>query len=185
MSCRPLPPASGFCEATLPVVWTPKLSAAVADYCDVMGFDVVQQVTGVFALLRLGKLHLQLWQRGAQPGRWEQELDLDLPDRCGSNTFRPDHHRVVLDTPFEVYDALQAALRAHKHNLLTAPLPPMGLQAPERQRLSGPPKLQAWGTWEFTLRDANGNVLRFVQWVSSAATLPAAPSATVRLWRQT
>jgi catechol 2,3-dioxygenase-like lactoylglutathione lyase family enzyme len=153
-------------------IWTPKLDAAVADYCGVMGFDVVQQITGVFALLRLGDLRLQLWQRGARPGRWEQALD--VPE----NWRRPDHYRVVLDSPFEVYNALQSAVRAHTHSLLI----------PEHQRLSGPPRLQPWGTWEFTLTDADGNLLRFVQWVSSAAPTPADPSVLplpARMRRQT
>ena len=153
-------------------IWTPKLSAAVEDYCSVMGFDLVQQITGVFALLRLGDLHLQLWQRGAQPGRWEQALDVL------KKLSRPHHYRVVLDSPFEVYDALQSAVRMHANGPL----------APEHQRLSGPPQLQPWGTWEFTLTDADGNVLRFVQWVSSAVAVPSVPPVLpsfVRVRRQT
>ena len=40
-----------------------------------------------------------------------------------------------------------------------------------RGRLVGPPALEPWGAWEFTLHDVQGNRLTFVEW---AVPLPQA-----------
>lgn len=55
-----------------PVVRTGDLGAALADWRDHLGFEVLQEIPGVLAILQLGQAQLQLWQRAAWPqGRCE------------------------------------------------------------------------------------------------------------------
>ncbi len=79
--------------ASLPVVNTGCLAAALADYRDVMGFSVCQHIPGVLAVLRLGSLRLHLWQRAAptltlHPGK---------PVTC---------YRVPCESVFDLYKSL-------------------------------------------------------------------------------
>jgi hypothetical protein len=57
--------------------------------------------------------------------------------------FRAGIHRVVVSDAFSLHSALAQC---------------------GRPALSGPPVLQAWGAWEFTLHDADSNRLCLVQW---------------------
>jgi hypothetical protein len=158
-----------------PIVHTPQLARAVQDYHDMMGFEVVQHVTGVLAVLRLRDVVLHLWQRGvAQADESKQSDKANHSDQGG---FRPGHHRVAVGSAFEVHAAVLHALKKPCTTTL------LGTQQPEVQRLSGPPRLQPWGAWEFSMRDANGNILHLVQWVVNRALARAAlsPSAPGRL----
>ena len=158
-----------------PIVHTPQLARAVQDYRDVMGFEVVLHVTGVLAVLRLRDMVLHLWQRGvAQADESKQSKQSDKTNNLDRGGFRPGHHRVAVDSAFEVHAAV---LQALKKPCITTLL---GTQQPEVQRLSGPPQLQPWGAWEFSIRDANGNLLHLVQWVVNRSLIGTALPASAR-----
>ena len=85
--------------ATLPILHTPNLARAVQHYRQVMGFDVIQHITGVLAILRQGELHLYLWQTGQNAA-------------LGSlASFRPGHHRASVSCVFEAHSLAWRALR--------------------------------------------------------------------------
>lgn len=109
-----------------PIVGTIDLRAAVADWCDGLGFERVQQVPGVLALLRLGMAQVQLWQCADWPAGSAAVARGELPGGL-----------------FDLHARI--ARRA-------------------RERLDGPPRLHPWGAWEFSLRDAEGNRVTFVEW---------------------
>ena len=136
-------PASDVLLSDAPIVHTPHLARALPEYRDGMGFDVLQHVTGVLAVLRRGQVHLHLWQRGVSASDY--------------GTFKPGHHRIAVSSAFETHA-----------DLLGQSLP---------LSLSGTPQLQAWGAWEFSLKDSDGNVLHLVQWVVNPAVTPM-PAAT-------
>lgn len=63
-------------ELPVPVVRTPDLRSLLAHYRDVLGFELLQHVPAVVALLRHGPVRLQLWQRaGARPACCRIALD--------------------------------------------------------------------------------------------------------------
>lgn len=143
--------------AVAPIVHTPQLARAVQDYRDVMGFEVIQHITGVLALLRRGDVHLHLWQRGVGPSEY--------------GAFKPAHHRIAVAQAFETHADLVQTLKRHCKTTLA------GTQYPHMQRLSGAPSLQPWGAWEFSLTDGDGNVLQIVQWLASP-TVQSPPPGT-------
>lgn len=142
-------------------VRTPCLRRAVADYTQVLGFQCLQQVPGVFARLVHGPLCVQLWAFGAVPGRWERPTP-------GDRGFEPGHHRVEVAG----IHALQASLR-------------QAVLGPCRTGLAGRTLLHAhrlaadelqwqpWGAWETTLTDIDGNALHLVD---RAVWRPGAPA---------
>lgn len=116
-----------FPAMAVPVVCTPSLRRALADYRDVLGFQVVQQLPGVLAVLQQGSVRLQLWQR---------------PD-----AFPGDCHITLQGSVTEIFE-LHARLTCHSRG-------PVQTQTP---------RLQPWAAWEFSLNDAQGNRLTFIQW---------------------
>lgn len=155
-------PASDLMLSALPILHTPKLDAAVQDYAGVMGFEVAQHVSGVVAVLRVGHIHLYLWQQGADV-------------RNGAAVaFKPGHHRVAVGSAFDAFSNLVGGFKK-----LGRTAPPE-TQALLIHRLSGPPKLQPWGAWEFSLVDADGNVLHMVQWVATGAFATPSPKIPAR-----
>lgn len=51
---------------TVPAVCTPDLTRLLAYYRDRLGFQVIQEVRGVLALIQHGPVRLQLWQRAGE-----------------------------------------------------------------------------------------------------------------------
>lgn len=115
----------------VPAVCTPHLSSLLAHYRDELGFEVIQQVPGVLALVQHGPVRLQLWQRA---GRFQRDCRIRL-DGQDANVFQ-----------------VHARLAQHARGAL-------GEEAPS---------LRPWGAWEFSLTDAEGNRLIFVQWAVSS-----------------
>lgn len=156
-------PASDLMMATLPLLITPQLARAVSHYRDEMGFEVVQHVAGVVALLRLGDVTIYLWQRASD----------DLVQRHAP--FKPGQHRAMIACAFKVHAKAMEALKLRCVTQLA------GTDWPELQRLSGPPQLQSWGAWEFSIIDGDGNVLHFVQWVTSGLPEQVEPVDSIEI----
>ena len=111
----------------VPALCTTNLKKLLAFYRDALGFQVLQQVPGVLALLRHGSVRLQLWQQ-----------------HCAAQTIR------TIRIELEEEDVFQLHTRMARH---------------ERSATADEaPRLQPWGAWEFSLIDAEGNRLVFVQW---------------------
>lgn len=117
-------------------VRTPCLADAVADYTQVLGFDVVQHIPGVYARLVHGPLCVQLWACGATPGRWESAAAPHKP-------FAPGHHRVEIVGIHALHERLRKGLHAHRLD-------------------AAAPEWQPWGAWEARVQDADGNVLHLI-----------------------
>lgn len=148
-------PASDLMLSTLPILQTPALDAAVRDYTGVMGFEVVQHVRGVLAVLRSGGVRLYLWQCGTDPQNGREQH------------FKPGRHRVAVVCAFDAYANLMYGLKKK------CSVSPTDAQNHALHRLGGPPRLQPWGAWEFSLTDGDGNVLHLVQQVVTCdAALP-------------
>ena len=90
--------ASDLMLRTVPILHAARLDAAVQGYTGAMGFEVVQYVPGVLAVLRIGDVHLYLWQHGA-------DVQNGKPV-----TFKPGHHRVAVTSAFDVHAGLLCAL---------------------------------------------------------------------------
>lgn len=112
----------------VPAVGTPNLAQLLAYYRDQLGFQLIQEVRGVVALIQHGPVRLQLWQRAGKLG--------------GDCRIRLDGHDANV---FQVH----ASLAQHARSTLGEVVP----------------MLRPWGAWEFSLTDAEGNRLIFVQWV--------------------
>ena len=142
-------------------VRTPCLRRAVADYTQVLGFQCLQHVPGVFSRLVHGPLCVQLWACGAVPGRWERPAP-------GDRGFEPGHHRVDIAG----IHALQASLRQAVLGPCRTGL--AGRTPLHAHRLAADaPQWQPWGAWETTLTDIDGNVLHLID---RAARRPGAPA---------
>lgn len=133
-------------------VRTPDLARAVADYTQVLGFACPQQIPGVWALLELGPLRLQLWACGARPGRWERATP-------GERGFLPARHRLTVEHIHALHAHLRRAVQRPCRSGIA------GCEAPHAGRLpTAGPQLQPWGAWEFELTDVDGNVLHLIDW---------------------
>ncbi len=131
------------------VIHTAQWQPLLADCTQTLGFVCHQRISGVFALLQHGPLHLQLWACGAEPGRWEQKQPRDL---CPA----PEHHSVAVQHIHRLHENLRRALMASSATSERS--------TAWRERLSGPPVLQTWGAWEFALHLHGGHVLHCVDW---------------------
>lgn len=80
----------------LPVIHTPSLRDAMAQYRADFGFSVQQHIEGVLAVLRLQGLRLHLWQRGGT---------------AGGPLFRPGQHRAAVDDVFGLHGAMNGPAR--------------------------------------------------------------------------
>lgn len=126
---------------------TPYLPRAIADYTGCMGFECVQHIPGVMALLRHGPLQAQLWACAAPAGRFERLSRADLP----VGRFEAGDHSVVVGRIEALYDSLELALcRA-------------GLR-PESRLSRGGALVRPWGAREFELRDLHGHRIHCVDW---------------------
>jgi hypothetical protein len=131
-------------------VRTPCLARAVADYTQVLGFECLQQVPGVYARLVHGPLCVQLWACGAVPGRWERVS----PQH---KAFEPGHHRVEIVGIHALHERLRKALLAPCRTSLA------GRTALHAHRLDATtPEWQPWGAWEARVQDVDGNVLHLI-----------------------
>jgi catechol 2,3-dioxygenase-like lactoylglutathione lyase family enzyme len=131
-------------------VRTPCLPRAVADYTQVLGFECVQEVPGVYARLVHGPLCVQLWACGAALGRWEKALPL-------TPAFAPGHHRVEIVGIHALHGCLRKALLAPCRTSLG------GRTALHAHRLdAAAPEWQPWGAWEARVQDVDGNVLHLI-----------------------
>jgi len=108
------------------VVRARDLRTLLAHYRWVLGFELLQEVAGVLAIVRRGGLLLQLPQ-GRSHGPQVCPVPLD-----GEAS---PHHQP------EAHDAHDASAL-----------------------VEDAPRLQAWGAWEFSLCDPQGNRLVFSQW---------------------
>lgn len=113
------------------VVRARDLRTLLAHYRWVLGFELLQEVAGVLAIVRRGGLLLQLWQGRAHG-----------PQVCA----------VPLDGEACVF-RLHAELAAVARSAL----------------VEDAPRLRAWGAWEFSLCDPQGNRLVFSQWAVRGA----------------
>lgn len=127
-----------------PVIRTPDLKRALADYTGRLGFTCRQHIPNVLALLDHGPLILQLWACGATPGRWEQ------PDRC-QPSFAPEHHSIAVHHIHALHASMRRSATRTKG------------QKEQRLELSEP-RLQPWGAWEFCFQDMDGHVVHCVDW---------------------
>lgn len=135
-----------------PILRTPNLQHALADYTDVLGFECQQHIPGVFALLVHGPLRLQLWAYSAQPGRWEK------PDPR-QRDWAPRHHSVVVREIHALHASLQSAILKPVRTALS------GSRALHAHRLpDNVPTLQPWGSWEFAFEDVDGQTIHCVDW---------------------
>lgn len=127
-----------------PVIRTPDLQRALADYTGRLGFTCRQHIPGVLALLDHGPLALQIWATGAKPGRWEK------PDPR-QPAFAPEHHSIAVHH----IHALHASMRRAAAQA----------EVPTQRRLElARPRLQPWGAWEFCFHDIDGHVVHCVDW---------------------
>lgn len=126
---------------------TPHLARAVAEYVRVFGFICQQHIPGVLALLQHGPLHLHLWACAGTPGRFERPDETDLTAR----DFVPGQHSVVVTHIHALHASLRAAVQR------------AGADAAVHLPGAGP-QLQAWGAWEFALRDSDGHLIHCVDW---------------------
>ncbi len=159
--------ASDLMLRTVPILHAARLDAAVQDYTGAMGFEIVQYVPGVLAVLRIGEVHLYLWQHGA-------DVQNGKPV-----TFKPGHHRVAVTSAFDAHTGLLCTLNKPRNGAVAGELARLPC------RLSGPPQLQPWGAWEFSLTDADGNVLDMVEWVvSHSVASPKLKAQSHKVWRE-
>lgn len=135
------------------VVRTPDLNRSLADYTRVLGFECLQDVPGVWALVAHGSLQLQLWACGARPGRWERRGP-------GEDVFAPCHLSVAVTHIHALHASLRRAALREVRTGLDGSRPLHG----ERLCACGP-RLQAWGAWEFAFRDVDGHVIHCVDWM--------------------
>ena len=135
-------------------VRTPDLQRAVADYTGVLGFECLQHIPGVCALVAHGPLQVQLWASSATPGRWERPTP-------GDRGFVPGHHRVEVPRIHVLHASLRAAvLRPCRTGL-------GGCKPLHAHRFEGEaPRWQPWGAWELTLTDIDGNSLHLIDRVA-------------------
>jgi len=135
-----------------PIVRTPDLSRTLADYTGVLGFSCRQHIPGVLALVAHGPLQLQLWARGAQPGRWEMPDPRELAWTPARHSVRVRHihalHASVCQAILRpVRTGVSGGRPVHAHRLPAAA-----------------PALQPWGAWEFAFVDIDGQVIHCVDW---------------------
>lgn len=107
----------------IPVVHARELKALLAYYRKVLRFELLQEVSGVVAVLRKGSLRLQLWQSS-----WAAPRACTIPVWQGRGVF-------------QLYADLAKVARS--------------------AIVEECPRLKAWGAWEFSMCDPEGNVLTF------------------------
>jgi hypothetical protein len=109
----------------IPVVHARELKALLAYYRKVLRFELLQEISGVVAVLRKGQLRLQLWQ---SPPLAPQTCTIPVRQRSGV---------------FQLYAELAKVARS--------------------AIVEECPRLRAWGAWEFSICDPQGNVLTFTE----------------------
>jgi catechol 2,3-dioxygenase-like lactoylglutathione lyase family enzyme len=131
---------------TIPALPVRDLTAAVAHYCDRLGFTALHVDEG-FAVLQRDEARVHLWQAGDTS--WSARQDLrERPVRSGAESFLAGTASCRIET--EDVDGLYAELAAAGV-----------LHTVSRDGVTE----TDFGTREFATLDADGNLVEFFRWV--------------------
>ena len=132
---------------TIPALPVRDMTAAVAFYCDLLGFEVLHR-DGGFAVLLRDEAVLHLWESGDET--WRERSDAaESPVRSGAESFIAGTAscRIMCEGVDELFDELRAADVLH-------PVSRDGVDDTD------------FGTREFATLDLDGNLLTFFLWVT-------------------